>query len=686
MKYSLQRTAILLLVAIGAGSSAWFLRDLRIEQDNQSMQSDEAREDRVYSTFQREFDSEYELMVVVTRDDLETTDGLVQLEQDTEWLRTLHGIRELHVPMEPIAAPGIFSEDLKTVGILLVLDSGQFRAERSEMLEWLKTAAPERIAGEVHVVGLPLLKAAVASHIDRDQRVVTPLSGVAMMGMLGLLFRRVAGVVLPMLVVGLSLVTTLGLYTACGFELNSITSLLPPVVIVLSVSVAVHLLDAWNHAVDSGEKGKSAIRSALRAVWKPCVFTAAMTAAGLLSLALSPIPAVRLFGLFAAVGVSLSVIYAFAVLPIALDWTPERPTRSRAQWMVRLLESLARQSANHPRKILLTALLITAAAAGSAARIENNTDLIHFFKKHDPIFSAHDHVDKALGSVRSLDLLIGKADESAIDLPQELPALAEFENRIDSIPDVAGTTSIADFAAALQASPEFRHPMAVRLLTDDARHARMQVHLADIGSARASDICDRIEELAADTLGSDWSVTPTGAYYQVIRDSNKLVVTLIKSFGVTLIVVLLSTCLLFRSPAVLVPASIPNILPIIWGAGIMGLLGIDFSTATTMVAAVVIGLAVDDTIHYLHHFQTFRHLPAIEATQSTTRRIGRALVISSIVLVGGFWMGALGSFIPTNTFALLTGCMMISALLCDLLVLPAYLNLVHAKPHPKTRL
>jgi predicted RND superfamily exporter protein len=94
------------------------------------------------------------------------------------------------------------------------------------------------------------------------------------------------------------------------------------------------------------------------------------------------------------------------------------------------------------------------------------------------------------------------------------------------------------------------------------------------------------------------------------------------------------------------------------------------------VAAVVIGLAVDDTIHYLHHFQTFKSLPIQEATKQTTRRIGHALTASSIVLVGGFWTGAFGSFIPTNTFALLTGCTMISALFCDLLVLPAYLNIV----------
>ncbi len=686
MNPSLQRTAILAVTVLVALAAAWFIRDLGIEQDNQSMQSDEARKDQVYETFQREFDSDYELMVVVTRDDLNSDAGFRQLQNDADWLRNLDGIREVHVPSPSTPQPGVVSEDGRTIGILLVLRSDQPRDARSQLLKTLQAEAPEKIGGEVHVVGLPLLKASVASHIARDQQVVTPLSGLAMMIMLALLFRRVAGVVLPMLIVVLSLLTTLGLYAACGLELNSITSLLPPVVIVLSVSVAVHLLDAWIHAVDSGEKGADAIRSAIHTVWKPCVFTAAMTAAGLLSLVLSPIPAVRLFGIFAAAGVSLSVIYAFAILPIALGWTPERPARSKSTWMNRFLKLLAGWPVRQPALILLIASLITTGSCWAASNIENNTDLIHFFKKHDPTFIAHDQVGRELGSVRSLDLLIRKRDGSALNPIKDIPDLRSLVDKIEALPDVVGTSSIADEASKMPAATNEHGSMAERLLADDGRLIRLQVHLGDIGSAQASRICDRIAEIAETTPGPDWEVAVTGAYYQVVRDSNKLVATLIKSFGMTLLIVLVSTCLLFRSPAVLIPAFIPNILPIIWGAGLMGLLGIDLSTATTMVAAVVIGLAVDDTIHYLHHFQTFRHLPVDKATQATTQRIGRALVVSSIVLVGGFWMGAFGSFIPTNTFALLTGCMMASALFCDLLVLPAYLNLVHAKPHPRKQL
>jgi predicted RND superfamily exporter protein len=680
--HRLLRTAEILLIVVIAAVSVHYATGLEIEQDNASMQSNEARNDPVYKQFNQLFNAEYELMLTITRPNAGEAGGIQRLETDIAWLRNLAGVKTVYCPPLANAVPGFVSEDRQTVGLLITLQPDQSREDRLRLLDTLRTEAPNRIEGTVHVVGLPLVKERVAHHIAHDQSVVIPLSIIAMMIMLAFLFRRVAGVVLPMLVVSMSLVTTLGIYAACGLELNSITSLLAPVVIVLSVSVAVHLFDAWNHEVGMGLRGEAAVRSAISSVWKPCVFTAAMTAAGLLSLCLSPIPAVRLFGLFAALGVSLSVLLAFTILPIALAWTPERPPRVKPTWILRFVHRLAEWPTRHPKAILLVALLLTLASIWSGMKIENNTDLIRFFKKGDPTYIAHNAVNQTMGSVRSIDLLVEKTDQTVFNPAEDLPVLAGFIEKIEAIPDVVRTGSIAGTPPQ---DPGEAAALRDRFIADKGHVVRIQVQLGDIGSARAATINDQIQALAKTKLGANWQVRPTGDYYQIVRDSNQLVATLVKSFGITLAVVMASTCLLFGSFGVFIPAFIPNILPIFWGAGLMGALGIDLSTGTTMVAAVVIGLAVDDTIHYLHHFQAFRHLPIHEATRSTTRRIGHALAASTIVLVGGFWMGAFGSFIPTNTFALLTGCMMVSALFCDLLVLPAYLNLTRRDTHERRR-
>ena len=665
-----------LLAVIIAGASGWFASGLTIEQDNESMQSIAARQDPAYVTFRRAFNSDYELMLTLTRANV-----LQELPDAINWISSLDGVQSVYFPPSADRGSGFLSEDGQTAGLLITLSSEQSRDDRLDLFTKLRTEAPEQIKGIVHIVGLPLLKERVAHHIARDQSLIIPLSVIVMMIMLALLFRRVAGVLLPMLVVGMSLLSTLGLYAAFGLELNSITSLLPPVVIVLSVSVAVHLLEAWNQSINTGLRADDAVRAAAKKVWKPCVFTAAMTAVGLLSLCFSPVPAVKLFGLFSAIGVMLSVCYGFTILPIALGWTPARITQEHKTWMHRFLLLLAEWPPRHPKIILLLAALITTLSIWSGTKVENNTDLVRFFKKSDPTYIAHADVNRTLGSVRSLNLLLRHTDKTPFNPLSDPEPLRKFADEIEQVPDVVRTDSILDFPrdSATALPPE----LMGRFIAEEGQIIHMEVHLGDIGSASASEIVSRIQTLAETMLGAEWIVEPTGDYYQMIRDSNQLVATLLKSFALSLFVVMASTCLLFRSLRVLIPAFIPNILPIIWGAGLMGLLGIDLSTGTTMVAAVVIGLAVDDTIHYLHHFQDFRHLSIRKATRSTTLRIGRALTISSIVLVGGFWMGAFGSFIPTNTFALLTGCMMISALFCDLLVLPAYLILTRRLAHEK---
>jgi predicted RND superfamily exporter protein len=139
--------------------------------------------------------------------------------------------------------------------------------------------------------------------------------------------------------------------------------------------------------------------------------------------------------------------------------------------------------------------------------------------------------------------------------------------------------------------------------------------------------------------------------------------------------VLLTILVLLRSLWLTLLAMIPNVVPIVWTVGLMGYCGIDLSTGTAMIGAVVIGLAVDDTIHYMVHYRRVYRGDVGLAVMTTTTDIGRALMIASLVLAAGFWVGCFGSFKPTVYFSLLVGVTLCGALACDLLVLPACLLL-----------
>jgi len=214
-----------------------------------------------------------------------------------------------------------------------------------------------------------------------------------------------------------------------------------------------------------------------------------------------------------------------------------------------------------------------------------------------------------------------------------------------------------------------------RFLSTDRTTVRLSVWLHDVGSRTAAEVAATLVEEGARLLGPGYRLVPTGSFYQMTRDSNRLVADMVKSFSLSLGMVLLAILALLRSWRLTLLAMIPNLVPILWTVGLMGWLGIDLSTGTAMIGAVVIGLAVDDTIHYMVHYRRVYAGVVSQAVTTTTLRTGRALMIASLVLVFGFWVGCLGSFKPTIYFSLLVGGTLLGALVCDLLVLPACLVL-----------
>jgi predicted RND superfamily exporter protein len=252
---------------------------------------------------------------------------------------------------------------------------------------------------------------------------------------------------------------------------------------------------------------------------------------------------------------------------------------------------------------------------------------------------------------------------------------AETKQQQLSLPD--NSDDLLYLFDLLESAPE--QGLLRKMASSDFARLRLTVRVRAIGSADAAELVSQIRQLAESKLGNGYELRPTGDFYQVVVDSNRLVSNVIRSFSLSLSMVLLAIFVLFRSIKLLVMALIPNLIPLAWTGGLMGYLNIDLSTGTAMIAAVVIGLTVDSTIHYLARFQREYRGSSKEAVTKTTCATGRALTISAMVLFLGFSVGGLSSFLPTIYFSLLTGVTMLGALVCDLLVLPASLVLFDTK-------
>jgi predicted RND superfamily exporter protein len=600
----------------------------------------------------------------------------------------------------------LVSEDRRVAGIVVEIeDRPDDTGYRARLVRELRALAPRvaREGGELHLTGVPVQKIDVSGYVDRDQKILLPAAVLLLGVTLALFFRHFSGVLVPVAVAGITVAWTQGLYAATGHATNAITALLPPVLLVIALATTIHVYDAWLEDREGGEEDDGYARStrAVRAVFVPGLLCAVTTAQGFFSLTLGDLPAVRQFGVFAAFGAVAAFVVAMTVAPAALAHVrpPPRHTARGHGWTRRLLEASSDLATGRPGAVLFGFAIVTVIAIAGLPMLRTNTDLVGFLRQNAPLRIDTEWIDANLGGTLPLEFLLRRADGSPVPDLQTVKALEEIERRARAREHVAGTTSIVALvrqvhraetksgrlelpadAETLQEGldllDESGHALVRRFAAPEMTALRLTVRLRSVGSAVSGPLVRAIRDDARELLPPGVELLPTGTLWEVVRDSDHLVENQVRSFGSAIVLVVAAIGLLLRSVAFTLVAMIPNVMPILWTGGLMGYAGIDLSTGTAMIASAVLGLVVDDTIHYLAYYRRTYDGDAVAAIRRTTLAVGAPVTVASTSLVLGFWVGALGSFLPTIYFSLLTGLTMITGVLCDLLVLPASLVLL----------
>jgi len=737
------------IVLLSAGLAPFALR-IPVERNDDSMVSRGGAERRADAEFRRNFGGE-ETLLTVTHPRLLEPEGLRLVEDLTEQAGNLDGVSRVYsltnamqvvsgpagaeaaplVP-RPFDRPGnradilsalednprltslLVSPDRRTAAI--TIETGDRPGDspyRDELIPALRRMiARNSGVAELHLSGIGVQKHDVVEFIRRDKAVLVPLAVLVLMVLLWIVFRRISGVVIPMAVKGTSLVWTMGIYALAGFPLNPITALLPPLIIVLSISTSVHLYSEWLRISGNPEDRVRLIVRETRTLFAPCLYTALTTAVGLLSLLASDTPAVRQFGVFGALGVVISFAVSITLVPIALSFLPlpeQAHPAPAAESPPGILQRAARLAGKHPWWVMAAALLLSAAGVAGTTRIRNNTDLVRFLKPSTPLYRDTMFIDRNLAGVYSLEILLSRKDGRPLNTPGDIRRIAAFQEMAARQDHVADAYSIADpirlvnraeTGGKAKGLPENEDDLLYdfdlmqadrersflgKLMTKDLTAARVSVRIHAVGTAAAAPLIRTIEEEGKAMLGDSYALVPTGTFYRIARDSNRLVQRQITSLSLCLAVILLAVHLLFRSVRLALVGLISTLVPVLLTGGLMGLLGIDLSTGTAMVFPVALGLIVDNTIHYISRYLRERRGDVREAIGRTTAGAGRAIAASSLILAFGFGVGGFGSFKPTIHFSLLTGATMLASLACVVLVLPSCLVLADRAGEGRTR-
>ena len=687
MQWFLKRGRVPFLIFIGVVTAflAFQCLGLKVDQDNRSMNADNPAQTEIEEDFREVFGENDSIVVAVSRKDLMEEDGQALVRKLVREFSSLDGVQRVASLLDTgfIVAPAqvgvMVSEDGTMTAIRLVLDDftddGETLANIVESVV-ASAKANSKDGTRIAVTGLPVQKYEVGKLVRKDQRMFAPLSMLVLGSVLFFITRRFSGLIFPLLVSVLTICWTLGLYAWAGKSLNMITSLLPPVIMTLSVATTIHIYLEW---LGSTEKDRfKRIADSVRHLYKPCLFASLTTAIGFLSLLLSPTPAVRYFGIYAAVGVGIA--YLLGVIGLAVGLTFIKPPEGSGKLhapagLDRLLTAIGNLSVDQPWKVIACTLVIGVIGVVGFQRIETDTDLLHFLGDDSQLVDDTEFIDRQLAGVSTIELFVEKSDGAAFTSTGKI---SEFQEALGKIEHVRHTLSIADFLPLDAIPPGFT---GNEYLSKDLEKIRITVSTDTIGTKDGNTLIKRVDDLARASLGSDFLVRPVGGFYRVITESSQLVASQSRSFVIAITLILISIGIVFRSFRYTLLAIVPNVVPLMITAAVMGFSGIALSTGTVMIASVVIGIAVDDTIHYISAYRRSRNPDRGDGIKATTRSTGFVLLSTTMALSAGFWVAIFGSFQPTVYFALLTGVTMWFALVCDLLVLPAFLKLA-APRHP----
>ncbi len=585
-------------------------------------------------------------------------------------------------------------------------------AESAEQVLALMTLIEEREGPsfQIHAGGSPVLLQTVGGSMARDMPRFALLAIGAIGLLLFLLFRRVVAVAAPILVVGLSVASTFGLMGWAGASIHAPTQILPSFLLAVGVGDAVHLLSIYFERLRHGETREDALAHALGHSGLALVLTSLTTAAGLASFAGAGLEAIANVGIFAPIGVLIALFLSLTLLPAILSIVPMRlPEANDAATdpnaFDRLLGGFGHFATRSPWVVVGATLVIAALSAVGLSRIGLSHDPLAWMAPESRVVEDMNFLDARLGGAVSFEILLETEPQGARE-PEVLAALAAFGRSLEERPRdgrIAGQTiSLADVVKEIHRALNADDPLAYVIPEDRLLVAQELLLFENSGSDDLEDLTDSQYEVARLTARMPWDdavhyavfmdqvvgevdaeldrygdASVTGLLALIVRAMHALVESLATSYAIAFAVITPMMVLLLGNLRTGLLAMIPNLLPIAMTLGVMGAFGFPLDAFSLMAGGIALGLAVDDTIHFMHNYRRYRRrgLPLEEAVDATLQTAGRAMLVTTIALSTGFLAFMMSSMVNLTNFGLLVAFAIVCAFFADVLLAPALLAL-----------
>ena len=600
----------------------------------------------------------------------------------------------------------LISKDGKTtmIAVRLLTKSGADEALNIEVMNKIREITKEesiKSGYKFYISGIPAITASLVTVSQHDSMILLPLAVLLVVIFLFLLFRSAIGVIVPSLVIVFTFLIVISIQMLLGYKLNNFTVNTPAFVTAVAIANAMHLYLAWLYYKLKGLKNREAVETAMRKNLAPIFLTSFTTTVGFATLSFSAVEPIATLGMAIGTGAIVAFLLTISIVPsILLLLDDDHQVKP-----IKLLNFLDIKGygafiSRHDKKIVTLFFILFISIGYGLKDIKVDSNSIKYFAPTTEVRAGSDFVEEKLTGSMRYEIILDSKKRDGIKEPKFLKTIVKFEDELRAnFDNIRFATSLKDVVERMQ---QVLNPNSLDTLPNNKNLVAQYLLLYSMSLPQGMEINDKQDikeqflrlsintsivntskDLAMIKWIKEWwkTNTPYSADVQgqttifaYMQDSVSN--TLLISITLTLLIVAVAMLLIFRDLKMLWIFIIPNISPILLVAGVMGHLGITIDIGVAISAAVILGIAVDDTIHFFSkYFDGIKTRNFEDTIDYILNHSGNAMILTTVILSFTFSLFALSSFVPNINFAIVTVIALNLALIFDLILLPALLSL-----------
>lgn len=606
----------------------------------------------------------------------------------------------------------LYNQQTQTWLLMVSLDKKTISSRERDRLIGDITETVDKFAKrtgiEVHYSGLPYINTLIAAKLQKELKQFVILALVISALFLFIFFRSSKAVIFPMLIVMISVIWALGMMAVFGYKITMLTSIIPPLVIVIAVENCIFILNKYHYEYTHHRNQAKALSRVIQRIGVANLLTNAATAAGFAAFVITRNKLLVEFGLIAAINIMAIYVLSLTLVPIFFSFLPPPKSRYTRHIEESLAKSLIDKAVNwvsfHRNPIYISMGILTVIGVIGAARLRSSGTIVDDISKKDPIYKDLLFFEKHFKGIMPLEITVDtKKKKGAMNLStlrkidrlqDSLKTYRELSKALSvvevikaarqafyagdsaaySLPDNNELAFMADYIPSFRSS---KKSLLNNFIDSSFRVTRISVQMANVGTKKIDSIQTSLKPKIDSIFSpSKYHVTVTGTSIVFSKGTNFLIRNLWESIALAVVIIGFLLAFLFTSSRMILISLVPNLIPQLMTGALMGFTGIPIKPSTILIFSIALGISVDNSIQFLSRYRlqlkhTGHDIPT--SVISALKETGYSMIYSSTVLFFGFAIFILSTFGGTQALGFLISFTLLVAGLLNMFVLPSML-------------